>query len=178
MPMSGTTWAQYKAAFLEAMVMPRAIRVFAVVAVVAGVLGYLRDPSWLIDQTSGLRQWEHPAGQPRYRWSNGHASFFVPADVGAFEIPVSTPMMPGEDAPMLVSVSVDDELVARAVLTDASWTRIHVVAATAWQPARPPHRPADELTRGDFLGVRVGELLLPPRMARSSVQQRAYPVSQ
>jgi hypothetical protein len=159
------------------MVMQRAARVLVAVAVVAGILTYLRDPAWLIGETSGLRQWEHPAGNPRYRWSTGHASFFVPADIGAFEIPVSTLMVPGDDAPMLVSVSVDDELVARAVLTDASWTRIQVVLPP---PGGRRVRRIDlrtNITRGDFLGVRVGELILPPRLARSVEHQRAYPVS-
>ena len=35
------------------------------VAVALGALAYLHDPPWLIDQTSGLRGWEHHGAEPR-----------------------------------------------------------------------------------------------------------------
>jgi hypothetical protein len=148
------------------MVRRRAIAIVLAVAAVAAVLAALRDPAWLADQSSGLRRWEHPAGEPRYRWSTGHASFFVSADAGAFDLPVSTTFEAGDAAPMLVSVSVDGELAARAVLTDASWTRIHVVL-----PPRGSRRLRridlrTNVTREDAYGVKVGELEFPPRLAR------------
>ncbi|MEO8521396.1 MAG: hypothetical protein ABI603_08540, partial [Acidobacteriota bacterium] len=45
-----------------------------------GLLGYLRDPVWLRDYSSGLRGWETAADGARVRWAGGHASFFVPSD--------------------------------------------------------------------------------------------------
>ncbi len=148
------------------MVRRRAIAIVLALAAIAAALAALRDPAWLADRSSGLRRWEHPAGEPRYRWSTGHASFFVPADAGAFDLPVATTFDAGDDAPMLVSVSVDGDLAARAVLTDASWTRLHVVL-----PPRGSRRLRridlrTNVTRQDAYGVKVGELEFPPRVAR------------
>lgn len=147
------------------MVRRRGISIVVLVVMSSAILAYLRDPPWLIDQTSGLHGWEQPPGQPRYRWSTAHASFFVPADTGTFDIPVSTPMMPGDDTPMLVSVTVDDVLAARMVLTDGSWQPIHV---TLPAPGSRRVRRIDlrtNVTRRGFLGVRVGELVFPRRLA-------------
>ncbi len=144
---------------------PLIAAVLSVIAL-AAALAYLYDPPWLITQTSGLRRWEHPAGDRRFRWSNGHASFFVAADAGAFDMPVSTTFTAGDDRPMLVTVTVDDELAARGVLIDESWTRVHVALP---QPGRRRVRRIDvrtSLTRDDFRGVRIGELEFAPRVAR------------
>ncbi|HEY2431578.1 MAG TPA: hypothetical protein VGI12_02820 [Vicinamibacterales bacterium] len=138
--------------------------VLAIVAALA-LLAYLRDPPWLVNQASGLRQWEHPAGQPRYRWSTGHASFFVEAGAGAFDVPVSTTFDAPDSQPMLVSVDVDGQLAVRAVLTDPSWTRIHVVLPP---PGGRRVRRIDlrtNVTRDTSYGVRVGALEFPPRLA-------------
>jgi hypothetical protein len=141
-----------------------AIVVSAIAA--AAALAYLHDPPWLAAQSSGLRRWEHPAGEPRFRWSNGHASFFAAADAGSFDMPVSTTFAPGDDRPMLVTVTVDDTVVARAVLVDEAWTRVHVVLPA---PGRRRVRRIDvrtSITREDFRGVRIGELEFAPRVAR------------
>jgi len=49
------------------------------VVVLLGMLGYLRDPAWLIGIESGFRPWERGADGTRSRWTGGHASFFVPS---------------------------------------------------------------------------------------------------
>ena len=146
--------------------------VVIVCAAAAAVLAYLRDPAWLIDQTSGLRRWEQRPGGPRYRWSGAHASFFVPADAGAFDMPVSTTFDRPGDPPMLVTVTVDDVVAARAILTDASWTRIHVVLPPA---GRRKVRRVDVRTnvvRDDNHGVRIGQLEFPPRVADKLLRSR------
>src|SRR5204862_917564 len=97
-----------------------------VAAALIAVLAYLRDPPWLIDQTTGLRGWERHAGEPRYRWSGGHASFFVPADAETIEIPLSTTFDASDNRPMMVTVSIDDAVAARIVLTDAEWKRLSI----------------------------------------------------
>jgi hypothetical protein len=133
-----------------------ALSVAAVAAV--GALAYLRDPPWLITQTTGLHRWEQQPGTPRYRWSGGHASFFVRADAGAFDIPLSTTFDQHDDPPMMVTVSVDDETAARVVLTDAAWTRIRI---TLPPPGTRTVRRIDirtNVTRDDNHGVRVGEI--------------------
>ena len=147
------------------MVTNRAFAIVLVAAAAAALLAYLRDPPWLIDQTSGLRRWEQPAGEPRYRWSTGHASFFVPAAAGAIDIPVSTTFDAGDDRPMLVSVSVDGNLAARTILVDSSWTRIHLDLPP---PGSRRVRRIDvrtNVTREGNRGVRIAEPELPPKVA-------------
>ena len=51
--------------------------VLAVVMCAAAV--YLYDPPWTGRVTSGLRDWEEDPPGTRFRWTDGHASFFVPA---------------------------------------------------------------------------------------------------
>lgn len=133
------------------------------IAAAAAALAYLRDPPWLIDQTTGLRAWEQHAGQPRYRWSGGHASFFVRSDAAAIDVPISTTFDNGDAPAMLVTVSVDDEIAARVILTDAAWKRVRV-------PLPPPAgrrvRRVDvrtNVTREDNHGVRIGEVEVVPR---------------
>jgi hypothetical protein len=147
------------------MVTRRLVMLAVACAVAVGALAYLQDPPWLIDQTSGLRAWERPAGQPAFRWSGGHASFFVRADVGVFDMPDSTTFHDRDGRPMMVTVSVDDELVARVVLTDGSWTRVHVVLPP---PGRRRVRRIDvrtNVTREGNHGVRIGALEFAPRVA-------------
>lgn len=135
----------------------------AAAAALVGALVYLHDPPWLIGQTSGLRGWEQHGGEPRYRWSGAHASFFVRSDAAAVEFPVST-TFDGRDArPMLVTVSVDDKVAARLVLSDAAWQRVRV-------PLPPPGgrrvRRIDvrtSVTRESNHGVRIGEVEAVPR---------------
>jgi hypothetical protein len=135
------------------------VSIAAALAVVAA-LAYLRDPPWLISQASGLHEWLHPPGQPRYRWSGGHASFFVRADIGTFDIPVSTTFDLPEDAPMMVTVSVDGNTAARVVLTDASWQRVRV--ALPPQGSRRVRRidVRTNVTRDNNRGVRVAEIAI------------------
>jgi hypothetical protein len=129
-----------------------------VAAAVVGALAYLHDPPWLINQTTGLRAWEQPPGQPRYRWAGGHASFFVRSDAGTIEIPVSTTFDERDARPMMVTMTVDDRLAARTVLTDAEWRRVRVALPP---PGGRRVRRIDvrtSVTREDNHGVRIGEV--------------------
>ena len=138
--------------------MRRTIAFALATVAIAAALAYLRDPPWLISQTTGLRRWEQQPGTPRYRWSGGHASFFVSADAGTFDLPVSAAFNAGNDQPMMVTVSVDDETAARVVLTDGTWKRVRITL--------PPRggrkvRRIDirtSVTREGNYGVRVGEI--------------------
>ena len=87
---------------------------------VAGVLSYLRDPAWLAGVESGFRGWETSTDGVRYRWTSGHASFFVPASASAIVIPARTTFAPG-DPPVNVSIAIDDRPADALVLEDASW---------------------------------------------------------
>ena len=135
----------------------RAITLGFVMLTAAVAVAYLRDPPWLITQTTGLRGWEQQHDTPRYRWSGGHASFFVPAaGPRTFDLPVSTTFDGRDDRPMMVTVTVDDEPAGRVVLTDAGWKRIRI---TLPPPGTRKVRRIDirtSVTRDDNHGVRVG----------------------
>jgi hypothetical protein len=131
--------------------------------ILIAALAYLHDPPWLIGQTTGLRAWEQRAGEPRYRWSGGHASFFVRADAGAIAIPVSTTFDASDHRPMMVSVTVDDRPAARIVLTNAAWQRLRVDLPP---PGSRRVRRIDvrtSVTREGNHGVRIGEVHAVPR---------------
>ena len=135
----------------------------AVGGALVGALAYLHDPPWLINQTSGLRGWEQRGGGPRYRWSGAHASFFVRSDAAAIEVPVSTPVDGRAARPLLVTVSVDDKVAARLVLTDSAWQRVHVALPP---PGGRRVRRIDvrtSVTRESNHGVRIGEVDYVPR---------------
>ena len=139
--------------------------------VVVALLAYLRDPPWLISQTSGLHGWEQAPGTPRYRWSSGHASFFVRADAGTFDIPLSTTFDGPGDPAMMVTLSVDGDVGGRVVLTDAEWKRVRI--------SLPPPRSRrvrridvrTNVTRGDNRGVRVGEIEIVGRVAATLLRR-------
>jgi hypothetical protein len=134
----------------------------AAVALVA-TLAYLRDPPWLMDQTTGLRGWEQRAGEPRYRWSGGHASFFVRADAGAVDIPVSTTFDAIDARPMLVTVTLDDKPAGRVVLTGPAWAHIRF---TLPPPGSRRVRRIDlrtSVTREGNHGVRIADVEVVPR---------------
>ena len=127
--------------------------------VVFAALWYVRDPAWLDAMTSGLRPWEQSADGHRYRWSGGHASFFVPSSAASFDLPLST-MFGASDPPMVVTITVDDRPANRLLLTDADW---HVVTVTPSAPTTRRVRRVDvraKVTRDGNYGVRIGEIAL------------------
>jgi len=139
------------------MVTRRAGVIVAALAAIAA-LAYLRDPPWLISQTTGLHRWEQPPGMPRYRWSGAHASFFVPAGSGTFDLPVSTTFDAHDDKAMMVTVSVDGDTAARIVLTDDGWKRVRIALPP---PGSRRVRRIDvrtNVTRDGNRGVRIGEI--------------------
>jgi hypothetical protein len=124
----------------------------------AGVLWYLRDPPWLITHTSGLRAWEPGAEGRPFRWSGRRASFFVPSDVRAVQVPVATTFDARGSEPMMVTFSIDGSRAGRVALTDAGWQEVTL--------AMPPRgsrqvRRVDvrtSVTREGNYGVRLGAL--------------------
>ena len=90
----------------------------------AAALAYLRDPAWLAGHTTGLRVWQRDPDGTAYRWSGGHASFFVPADARLVRIAVATTFDPraarGAE-PMLVTFTVDDARAGRTSLADGEF---------------------------------------------------------
>ena len=127
-----------------------------------GSVAYLREPPWIGGVTSGLRDWEGPAGM-RFRWTNGHASFFVPGDAAALTLPLRAAPGSTLDGPVTVTLSVDDRWLTAVDLTDPSaWVR-----ATLPMPRKPASRRFRRIdlrvsrTVGPFnQGVQLGEIEL------------------
>jgi hypothetical protein len=143
------------------MTRPAGIAVIAVLLVAA--LWYLRDPAWLATQTTGLRPPERAADGTTYRWSGGHASFFVPSDARQVRIPVATvfdPRMPRGDEPMMVTFTIDDVRAGRVLLSNPS-----VRDVTLDLPPRGSRRVRrvdvrTSLTRDSNHGVKIGEVMV------------------
>ena len=91
--------------------------------VLVAALIYLREPAWMAGVTSGLGDWNGPAGA-RFRWTAGHASFFVPSDAAAITLPLKAMFATPGDRLVTVDVSVDDRWLAAIDLPDPSaWVR-------------------------------------------------------
>jgi hypothetical protein len=123
-----------------------------------GALWYLRDPAWLITQTTGLRGWERSADGTRFRWSGGHASFFVPSGEQVVRIPVATTFDARGSEPMVVTFTIDGVRAGRVLLTDRTWQEV-----TLSLPPRGSRRVRrvdvrTSVTREDNHGVQLGEL--------------------
>ena len=121
-------------------------------------LAYLRDPEWLIRVESGFRGWETGSDGARYRWTDGHASFFVRSDASAIDVPIRTSVATPPDIPVTVTLTIDDRPADRLVLNDGGWQRVKV---------QLPPRGARRVRRLDIRvdrtkdgnrGVQVGEV--------------------
>jgi hypothetical protein len=127
-------------------------------AALVSVLAYLRDPPWLSEMESGFRQWETASDGTRYRWTGGHASFFVPAAARAIVIPTRTTFNDPADPPLLVSIAIDDRAADEFVLRDDRW-RAHELPLPA--PGRRRLRRIDvrvDRVRRGVRGVQMGEV--------------------
>ena len=127
-------------------------------AVALSALIYLRDPSWLLSTTSGMRGWEADANGTRFRWMGGHASLFVPSSAHAIEVPLRTTFDQSGDWPITVSVSIDDRPADQLVLADANW---HSIVVQMPSPGSRKVRRIDirlDRTRDDNRGAAVGEV--------------------
>jgi hypothetical protein len=120
------------------------------------VLAYLRDPPWIANLSEGLRPWEEDAAGTRYRWSGGHASFFVPSDAAAIRIPVATTFDGRSDPPILVVVTVDDVPAARIVLADPAWDTLMVPLPPRSSRTFRRIDIRTNVTRADNHGIKIG----------------------
>ena len=135
-------------------------RILAVVAFLVActaALAYLRDPGWLIDTTSGLRRWETDRDGTRFRWTSGHASFFVPSGWTVVELPLRATFDSPADWPITATITIDDRPADRITFTDATWRR--VVLRLPPGSAREVRRIDLRLdrTRDDNRGLQLGE---------------------
>jgi hypothetical protein len=150
--------------------MKKAVTTLVLGMALAGALWYLRDPAWLQGMSSGLRPWEQSEGR-RYRWSGGHASFFVPSGATAIDMPIATTFTADDSRPMIVSVTIDDEPAGAIILRDPEWVTVHL-------PLPPPGsrrvRRIDvrtSITREDNHGVKIGEVQVVRAPVAAGLQQ-------
>jgi hypothetical protein len=139
--------------------MRRLILFIAGIAALIAVLAYLRDPPWLIRVDSGFRGWETGSDGSRYRWTSGHASFFVPSTATAVVVPAKTTFGPG-DAPVHLTISIDDRIVDRDLLTDERW---HARTVRLPQPESRRVRRIDirvDRVRAGNRGAQIGDITL------------------
>jgi hypothetical protein len=133
-------------------------------------LAYLRDPPWLSTVTFGMRDWEEDSGV-RFRWTGGHAAFYVPADATRMVLPIRVGESASGRTPLRVTVSVDDAILAVVTLDDPmTWSR-----AVVLMPPQPTGRHVRRVdvrvprTTADMnYGVQVGE----PELVRGTATGR------
>jgi len=130
------------------------------VVCVTGAAWYLRDPPWVGAVTSGMRDWEIDASGTRFRWTSGHASFFVASGASEMTLPLRAVFPSTDGAPVIVRFAVDDRSVATVALNNtAEWS--HAVVPLPRETGRRRYRRVDvRVSRvvGFYnLGVQVGE---------------------
>jgi hypothetical protein len=139
------------------------LRIVACLIVLVATLWYLRDPSWLAGQTTGLAVPEQARDGSRFRWSSGHASFFVPAQAGSIRIPIATTFDRSEDSAMIVRFTVDDVRTTRVLLTDARWQTVTLPLPPAGSRKFRRIDIRTNVTRPDNHGVMIGQIETVPR---------------
>jgi hypothetical protein len=137
--------------------MRRLVPVLIVLSLIATALAYLREPGWLARTDYGFRGWQAEADGTRFRWTGGHASFFVPATARSVRIPIRTTFAPGDPA-VLVSLAIDDRPADAIVLRDPAW-QVRTLALPP--PGRRKLRRIDirvDRVREGNRGAQIGEL--------------------
>jgi hypothetical protein len=136
------------------------------VCVLGAVLlaGYLHDPPWAGQITSGLLEWEDDAAGTLFRWTLGRASFFVPSDATAMTLPMRA-IFPGPaGSPTTVGVFVDDRWLADVKMDRPDeWVRpvLPLPGKRTGRRFRRVDLHVNRVAVGDFiLGVQTGEIAL------------------
>jgi hypothetical protein len=124
----------------------RARFVIAAAVVLVAALWYLRDPQWLVAYSSGFHPWETASDGRPYRWTKGHASFFVPSDAVRITVPLRSVNESPQDWPVTVTVTIDDRLTDRVTFRDQEWHDLSI---------RLPGNPTRHVRRVDLTVDRV-----------------------
>jgi hypothetical protein len=131
-------------------------------AVVAAGVASLRDPPWLIRVSTGFHGWERDESGRPFRWTNGHASFFVPSDAGRLVLSLRNPLPQPAGPPLTVAVFADDRWLTSAHLARPdTWTSVIVTLPSA--PSTRRFRRIDlrvsRVVPDRNLGVMLGEVV-------------------
>jgi hypothetical protein len=135
----------------------------AILVAAGGAAAYLYDPPWVAGTTSGFRRWEIEPPGIRFRWTSGHATFYVPSGATQMTLPLRSQFPGPGGAPVLVGVTVDGRALTTVVLDNPEvWVR--QVLPLPRRATRRRSRRVDlrvSRTAGDLiLGVQAGEISL------------------
>jgi hypothetical protein len=117
-----------------------------VAALLVAALAYLRDPPWLAQVTSGMGNWQTDSDGTRYRWTTGHASFFVPSATEFVSFRMRAPKQDPRDWPITATITIDDRRADIIKVNDEYWSVVRL---------RLPQRGGRKLRRIDVKLDRV-----------------------
>ena len=104
----------------------RTLIIVATVVLVVAALAYLRDPPWLVGVTSGLGSWETDRDGTRYRWTAGHASFFVPSSAEFVTFRLRAPKDDPRDWPITATITIDDRPADVIKVSEDEWSAVRL----------------------------------------------------
>ena len=104
----------------------RTLMVVITGVLVVAALAYLRDPPWLLHVTSGLSRWETDRDGTRYRWTTGHASFFVPSSAEVVMFRLRAPKDDPRDWPITATITIDDRPADVIKVNEEAWTPVRL----------------------------------------------------
>ena len=144
---------------------PRRRRAFGIVlcGIVAVCLAarYLYDPPWVSGVTSGMRDWEVDQSGARFRWTSGHASFFVPSSASEMTVPFRAVFPSPDGRPVVLKLAVDDRSIATIELRNQSeWARpiLRLPRQTGSRRYRRVDVRVSRVVGFYNLGVEIGEM--------------------
>ena len=140
----------------------RRLAIVGVIAVVAA-LAYLRNPPWIEDVTSGMKPWDRDEFGVLYRWTEGHASFYIPSNVQTMNVPMRSGVATPDHSPVKVVLRQDGVLLGTVELpTVTEWVK----PTLTLRPSRTgrPFQRIDLRVSRTFppwsFGVMTGEVIL------------------
>jgi hypothetical protein len=104
----------------------RTLVIVTIIALVVAALAYLRDPPWLLRVTSGLGAWETDRDGTPYRWTTGHASFFVPSAAEVVTFRLRAPKEDPRDWPITATITIDDRPADVIKVNEDEWTPVRL----------------------------------------------------
>jgi len=98
--------------------------VAAALAAAIAALAYLRNPPWIEGVTSGMKPWDRDEYGVLYRWTEGHASFYIPSNVQTMTLPMRSAVASEDHSPVKVELRQDGALLGIVDLaTVTEWVK-------------------------------------------------------
>ena len=114
----------------------RFLRVGVCLVVVTSLAWGLYDPPWVDGMTQGLRPSDVDSSGVAFRWTSGHATFYVPRGATTMTLSWRVASSPPEGGLVAVRIDADDERLAVLTLDrPGEWQR-----STVTLPRTPTHR--------------------------------------